>query len=76
MSIPSLTCDDLKVTLQWTPPTDTGGQNVGIQYYNITGLPHDKETCSPGPCNMITGTTTTITGNINIAIGDCMQTRV
>ena len=48
-----------QVTLQWTPPTNTGGQGVVITHYNITGLPQSA-ICSPGPCDMIDGTATTI----------------
>ena len=50
-----------QVTLQWTPPTNTGGQGVVITHYNITGLPQSAS-CSPGPCDMVDGTATTITG--------------
>ena len=50
-----------QVTLQWTPPTNTGGQGVVITHYNITGLPQSA-ICSPGPCDMVDGTATTITG--------------
>ena len=60
----SLTCEggsDMPVTLQWTPPTNTGGQGVVITHYNITGLPQSAS-CSPGPCDMVDGTATTITG--------------
>ena len=61
---PSTPCDDdsnMAVTLQWTPPTDTGGQGVMITHYVLTGLPQSAS-CSTGPCNNITSTTTTITG--------------
>ena len=51
----------MAVTLWWTPPTNTGGQGVVITHYNITGLPQSAS-CSPGPCDMIDGTATTITG--------------
>ena len=60
----SLTCEggsNMAVTLQWTPPTNTGGQGVVITHYNITGLPQ-RAICSPGPCDMVDGTATTITG--------------
>ena len=51
-----------QVTLQWTPPTNTGGQSVMITHYNITGLPQSAS-CSPGPCDMVDSTgATTITG--------------
>ena len=65
MNIPSCDLDSgNQVTIQWTEPTDTGGQNVDIDRYvvNVTGPA--GVTCSPDPCNMITGTatTTTITG--------------
>ena len=52
---------NMAVTLQWTPPTNTGGQGVVITHYNITGLPQSAS-CSTGPCDMIDGTATTITG--------------
>ena len=64
MSAPSTTCDDSagnQVTLQWTPPTNTGGQGVMITQYVLTGLPQSAS-CSTGPCDNITSTTTTITG--------------
>ena len=51
----------MAVTLQWTPPTNTGGQGVVITHYNITGLPQSAS-CSTGPCDMVDGTGTTITG--------------
>ena len=54
----SLTCDsnsNMAVTLQWTPPTNTGGQGVMITHYNITGLPQSAS-CSTGPCDMVDGT--------------------
>ena len=61
MSVPSKSCDPASgnpVTLQWTTPTDTG---VDIDHYvvNVTGPA--GVTCLPGHCNMISGTTTTIT---------------
>ena len=71
MNVPPTTCDsvsDNQVTLQWTPPTDTGGPGVDIDHYvvdviesgDITGS--DGVACSPEPCNMTTTTSTTITG--------------
>ena len=54
----SLKCDSNginEITLQWTPPTTM------ITHYELAGLPQ-YATCSPGPCDMINGTTTTITG--------------
>ena len=51
----------MAVTLQWTPPTNTGGQGVEITHYNIIGLPQSAS-CFPGPCHMVDGTATTITG--------------
>ena len=62
MSVPSKSCDPASgnpVTLQWTTPTDTGG-NIVHYVVNVTGPA--GVTCSPEPCNMINGTTTTITG--------------
>ena len=65
MSVSSTMCDDSsndnQFNLQWTPPTNTGGQGVVITHYNITGLPQSAS-CSPGPCDMVDGTATTITG--------------
>ena len=55
-----LTCESNgknQVTLQWTPPTGV----LVITHYELAGLPQ-YATCSPGPCDMINGTTTTITG--------------
>ena len=57
----SLTCDsndNNQITLQWTPPTNT---SVVITHYELTGLPQ-YATCSPGPCDMINDTNTTLTG--------------
>ena len=57
----SLTCDsndNNQVTLQWTPPTST---SVVITHYELAGLPQ-YATCSPGPCDMINATNTTLTG--------------
>ena len=53
-----------QVTLQWTPPTDTGGPGVDITHYVVDVTGPAGVTCSPEPCNMISGTTTntTITG--------------
>ena len=64
----SLTCDsdsNMAVILQWTPPTNTGGQlGVKIEHYMLTGLPQSASCCPAGPCDiMIVGTVTTmITG--------------
>ena len=69
MSVPSSTCNSsgsYKVILRWTPPTNTGGQGVEITHYNLTGL-HDV-ICSPGPCDMINGTTTTVSGDLQCKI--------
>ena len=58
----SLICDcngNNQVTLQWIPPTNTS--DVVITHYELTGLPQ-YATCSPGPCDMINGTNTTLTG--------------
>ena len=66
MDVPSsLTCDsnsNMPVTLQWTPPTNTGGQGVEIEHYMLTGLPQSASCCPAGPCDRIVGTMTTITG--------------
>ena len=63
ISAPSITCgsNGNQVTLQWTPPTNTGGQGVMITHYIITGQPQSAS-CSTGPCDMVDGTATTITG--------------
>ena len=55
-------CDtDMAASLQWTLPNNTGGHDVVIQHYELTGLPQSA-TCSPGPCDrIITGNTTSIT---------------
>ena len=50
-----------QVALQWTPPTNTGGQGVVITHYSITGLPQSAS-CSTGPCDMIDSTAITIIG--------------
>ena len=79
MNVPSTTCGGSgnQVTLWWTPPTNTGGQGVVITHYNITGLPQSAS-CSPGPCDMIDGTATTITGlqcsdvsNVTVSAVNC-----
>ena len=51
-----------QVSLQWTPPTDIGGDNVTIEHYVVDVAGPAGVTCSPEPCNNTTGTTTTITG--------------
>ena len=63
MSASSTTCgsNGNQVTLQWTPPTNTGGQGVVIIHYSIAGLPQSAS-CSPDPCDMVDSTATTITG--------------
>ena len=63
MSVSSTTCgsNGNQVTLQWTPPTNTGGQGVMITHYIIAGLPQSAS-CSTGPCGMVNGTATIITG--------------
>ena len=65
MIVPPTLCDSFsgnQVTLQWTPPTDTGGPGVNITHYVVDINGPAGVTCSPEPCNMISGTTTTITG--------------
>ena len=65
MIVPSTSCDSFsgnQVTLQWTPPTDTGGPGVNIEHYVVHVTGPAGVTCSPESCNMISGTTTTITG--------------
>ena len=46
--------------VQLTPPTNTGGQGVEIQHYELSGL--RDGTCSPGPCDRINTTMALITG--------------
>ena len=61
MSIPSTTCSSNgthEVALQWTPPTNTGGQE--IDHYLVTVTGPDGYTCSPDQCN-VTATNTTLT---------------
>ena len=61
---PSISCDgnsNMAVTLQWTPPTNTGGQGVMITHYVLTGLPQSASCSNVPNCNMTTGTTTTTT---------------
>ena len=81
MSAPSTTCGSSngnQVTLQWTPPTNTGGQGVMITHYVLTGLPQSAS-CSTGPCDNITSTTATITGllfnddlfNVSVSAVNC-----
>ena len=55
MSAPSPSCgsNGNQVTLQWTPPTNTGGQGVMITHYVLTGLPQSAS-CSTSPCDNIT----------------------
>ena len=73
----STSCDLIngnQIPLQWTPPTDTGGDNVTIDHYVVDVTGPAGVTCLPGPCNMISGTTTTITGllcnaNYNVTVG-------
>ena len=65
MIVPPPTCDSIsgnQVTLQWTPPTDTGGPGVDITHYVVDVTGPAGVTCSPEPCNMTNGTNTTITG--------------
>ena len=68
MNISSLlTCapgsTDNKVTLQWTPPINTGGQGVVIEYYlvsvHVTGP--NKYICPRDECK-VTTTSTILTG--------------
>ena len=80
MSASSTSCgsNGHQVTLQWTPPTNTGGQGVMITHYVLTGLPQSAS-CSTGPCDNITSTTTTITGllfnddgyNVSVSAVNC-----
>ena len=58
------TCDDVngnQFTLEWSPPNDTVGPSVEIEYYlvNVTGPPGFN--CPPDQCNVTTNSTT-ITG--------------
>ena len=53
-----------KAVVQWTQPTNTGGQGVEIQHYELRfiHLRAAAGTCSPGPCDRINATITLITG--------------
>ena len=65
MNVPPTSCDPMsgnQVTIQWSPPTDTGGPGVNIDHYVVDVTGPAGVTCSPEPCHMISGTTTTITG--------------
>ena len=65
MNVPPTSCDPMsvnQVTLQWTPPTYTGVPGVDITHYVVDVTGPAGVTCSPEPCNMISGTNTTITG--------------
>ena len=63
----SLACDlsdsSNQATLQWTPPTNTGGLDVVITHYvvSVTGPTAAGYTCPPDQCN-VTTTNTTLTG--------------
>ena len=60
----SATCHNVngnQVTLQWTPPTNTGGQGVEIERYLLTVTGPVGFTCPPSQCS-VTANTTTITG--------------
>ena len=52
--------DKNRVTLLWTPPNSTNTVDV-MTHYELAGLPQSV-TCSPGPCDMIDSTHTSITG--------------
>ena len=63
MDVPSKSCGPMSgnsVSLQWTTPT--GGQSVDIHYNVVDVTGPAGVTCLPEPCNMISGTTTTVTG--------------
>ena len=44
--------------LQWTRPTDTGGQGVAIEYYLVSLSGPDEYTCPQDQCNTTTTNTT------------------
>ena len=53
--VPPPTSDPIsgnQVTLQWIPPTDTGGPGVDITHYVVDVTGPAGVTCSPEPCNM------------------------
>ena len=50
-----------QVTLEWSPPTDTGGVGVEIEHYLVTVTGPPGFNCPPDQCN-VTTTNTTITG--------------
>ena len=65
MSVPPTSCDPMsgnQITLQWTPPTDTGGDNVTIEHYVVDITEPAGVTCLPELCNNISGTITFLTG--------------
>ena len=65
MSIPSTTCDSMsgnQIILQWIRPNDTGADNVTIEHYVVDVTGPAGVTCSPEPCNNISGTITSLTG--------------
>ena len=65
MSVPPTSCDPVsgnRISLQWTLPNDTGGDNVIIEHYVVDVTGPAGVTCSPEPCNKISGTTIFLTG--------------
>ena len=50
-------------TLEWAPPTNTGGEGVSIERYlvSVTTASGTSYTCLPDQCN-VTTPSTTITG--------------
>ena len=54
-------CNLYDITIRWTPPTNTGGQGVLIDYYLVSVSGPDGYTCPPDQCN-VTTTNTTLTG--------------
>ena len=61
----SLACDlsdsSNQATLQWAPPTNTGGLGVVITHYVVSVTGPAEYTCPPEQCN-VTTTNTTLTG--------------
>ena len=63
-NVPPVNCGGpigTRVTLEWTPPTNTGGEGVRIDRYIVNMTGPDGYTCPLDQCN-VTTPSTTITG--------------